>query len=53
MQQAPPTDFIRFVKLSTTLGAERALVEVYEMNASELERDWRLHATSAKLAAVQ
>jgi hypothetical protein len=50
MQTAPPQDFIRFVKLSTTHGADRALADVYRMNATELERNWRNSLTSMALA---
>lgn len=50
MRQAPPADFVRFVKLSTERGAERALADVYQLNSRRLERDWRLYVTSTPLA---
>jgi hypothetical protein len=52
MQTAPPQDFIRFVKLSTTHGADRALTDVYRLSATELERDWRNSLTSTALASA-
>jgi hypothetical protein len=53
MRQATPADFVRFVQLSVERGADRALADVYQLNARELERDWRLYATSTSLAAVE
>lgn len=53
MQQAPPADFVRFVKLSVERGADRALVEVYHSSAVELERDWRIFVTSTPLTAAR
>jgi hypothetical protein len=52
MRQATPADFVRFVKLSVVRGADRALADVYQLNARELERDWRLYATSTSLAVA-
>lgn len=52
LQQAPATEFIRFVKLSTDRGATHALNDVYHFAPAELERGWRMHLASSDLAAL-
>lgn len=52
MQQGPPDEFVRFVKLTTNRGATHALHDVYHLAPAELERKWRLYATSTKLTSL-
>jgi hypothetical protein len=53
MRQRKPAEFVRFVKLSAERGADRALADVYRLNARELEADSRLYSTSTSLAGVE
>lgn len=52
LQQAPPSEFVRFVKLAVARGTERALADVYQRDLRELERDWRHLVTSSPLAGT-
>lgn len=53
MQRAPAGEFVRFARLSTEQGATRALLDVYHLSPTELERDWRMRVDSTRLAANQ
>jgi hypothetical protein len=48
-----PTEFLRFVTLSTELGSDRALVEVYGIGSDELERRWQQHAARLQLVSAK
>jgi hypothetical protein len=47
-----PKEFVRFVKLSTERGHDRALREVYSMDSRELESRWRRQISGPHLAIV-
>jgi hypothetical protein len=53
MQQAPPSEFVRFAKLATERGTERALADVYQLNPRTLERNWRAYVTATPLAVAR
>jgi hypothetical protein len=52
-QRESPKQFLRFVKVSTQQGYDRALSEVYGMDSRELERCWRRQASGIELVSAE
>jgi hypothetical protein len=48
-----PKQFLRFVKLSTEQGHDRALSAVYGMDSRELDRCWRQQASGIQLVSAE